>query len=756
MATLVISSNTLGEDAQAGALVGTLSVAGEIAAGETFTFILDDERFQIIDGNQLVVKSGSFNFEGLEKQFTLNIQAVGSQNTPVEAAPVVISLTNVNEAPTDITLVSGGTIGDNAILGATVATLAGQDPDRGDLLTYTIVTDINGATEYDHPYLGTSGSEIVVKHDLSDASIEPMPVYVKVTDAKGLSYVKQITLTVTPVNEAPEVNAEPVEVLDGSKGGTLVAVISAIDPEDGVLTYKLSAASAQWFSLVDNNDGTWNVVVKQGVTLRSDRAAFQSLVVEVSDNAGNTTSETVFLNINENLEPEATFEFREVGRNTPAGILVGTLVAYDPEGEAVSYTLSGESAKLFSLVKNEDGTYGVLVKQGVTLDYTDEAQRSFTVKVSDGFNFSFEETFDLVFGSYTLVSVSEGAGGGTIVGKLVPTDDDGNQLSYSLSDANSSLFDLVANSSGGYDVVVRSGVTLDYENDSHHILGVNVTNNIGTVSKSFEISLRDVNVIPTATLTSITVNEGAGDHAIAGKLKAVDVEDEELTCILSAESAAWFELIDNGDGDYDIVVRDGIKLDYENPSHRVVNVVVSDGVHSLSRTLNLSLIDGVDTLIGAAKTDSLNGTAGRDIIKGLAGNDMLTGNTGNDRLYGGTGKDVLNGGGGQDVFVFDSKPNKKTNLDKVADFTVVDDSMWLENKIFTKLGKKGSETSPAQIKKSFFVVGDKAKDKDDYLIYNKKTGALSYDADGSGSQAAVQIAALSKKLGLTHKDFFVI
>lgn len=758
MATLVLSSNTLAENAQAGDLVGTLSVAGEIAAGETFTFILNDERFQIVNENQLVVKSGSFDFEGTQKQFSLNIQAVGTQSTPVDATPVLISLSNVNEAPTDIlvSLVNGGVVGDNVILGTPVATLAAQDPDRGDQPTYTIVGDETGTAEYDHPYFEISGNEIVVKSDLYDAPIgEGLPVYVKATDAKGLSYVKQVTLTVAIVNEAPEVNAELMEVVDGSKGGTLVAVISALDPESGPVTCKLSATSAQWFDLVNNNDGTWNVVVKQGVTLRSDRAAFQSFVVEVSDNANNTTPETVFLNINENLEPEATFEFLEVGRNTPAGTLVGTLVSYDPEGETVSYTLSGDSAKLFTLVKKEDGTYGVFVKQGVTLDYADVAQRGFTVKVSDGFNAPFEESFDLLFGSYTLMSVKEGVGGGTIVGKLMPTDDDGNQLSYSLSDANSSLFDLVANSSGGYDVVIRNGVTLDYENDEHHILRVNVSNSIGPVQKSIEISLLDVNTSPTATLTSVTVNEGAGGHAIVGKLRAVDVEDEELTCSLSADSAAWFDLMDNGDGNFDVVVRDGIKLDYENPSHRVVNVVVSDGVHSFSRSLNLSLTDGIDTLIGTAKADGLTGTAGRDSIKGLAGNDALVGNTGNDTLYGDAGKDVLNGGTGQDVFVFDSKPNKKTNLDKVADFKVVDDSIWLENKIFTKLGKKGSESAPAQLKKSMFAL-EKAKDNDDYVIYSKKTGKLYYDVDGSGAKAAVEIATLSKKLAMTYKDFFVI
>jgi 16S rRNA U516 pseudouridylate synthase RsuA-like enzyme len=60
------------------------------------------------------------------------------------------------------------------------------------------------------------------------------------------------------------------------------------------------------------------------------------------------------------------------------------------------------------------------------------------------------------------------------------------------------------------------------------------------------------------------------------------------------------------------------------------------------------------------------------------------------------------------------------------------------------------------LNKEFFVTGTKAREKDDYLIYNKKTGVLSYDADGSGSKEAVEFAQLSKNLKLTYKDFFVI
>ena len=47
-------------------------------------------------------------------------------------------------------------------------------------------------------------------------------------------------------------------------------------------------------------------------------------------------------------------------------------------------------------------------------------------------------------------------------------------------------------------------------------------------------------------------------------------------------------------------------------------------------------------------------------------------------------------------------------------------------------------------------------DKDDHVIYNKKTGVLSYDVDGSGSKVAVEFAQLKKGLAMTFKDLFVI
>jgi Ca2+-binding RTX toxin-like protein len=47
-------------------------------------------------------------------------------------------------------------------------------------------------------------------------------------------------------------------------------------------------------------------------------------------------------------------------------------------------------------------------------------------------------------------------------------------------------------------------------------------------------------------------------------------------------------------------------------------------------------------------------------------------------------------------------------------------------------------------------------DANDYVVYNNTTGALLYDADGSGATAAIQIATIGVGLGMTNTDIVVI
>jgi Ca2+-binding RTX toxin-like protein len=147
---------------------------------------------------------------------------------------------------------------------------------------------------------------------------------------------------------------------------------------------------------------------------------------------------------------------------------------------------------------------------------------------------------------------------------------------------------------------------------------------------------------------------------------------------------------------------------------------------------------GMDTLLAI---ENLIGGSGADRFIGSGASNMLTGGLGNDKLTGGSGADF---------FVFNAKLSAKKNVDTITDFKRVDDSFQLENAVFKKLAKVGA------LSKSSFVVGGKAKDKNDYVVYDKAKGALYYDADGSGKGAAVKFAQLKKGLAIDHKDFFVI
>jgi len=178
--------------------------------------------------------------------------------------------------------------------------------------------------------------------------------------------------------------------------------------------------------------------------------------------------------------------------------------------------------------------------------------------------------------------------------------------------------------------------------------------------------------------------------------------------------------------------------------------------------------DGIDSLYGGAGNDTLKGEAGKDLLKGDAGNDKAYGGLGNDMLYGGAGNDILKGdadndvlfgeagndklygGAGNDTFVFNKKASKTTNFDRIYDFKSGQDKLFLDNAVFKKLGKLGTFDAPAKLDVSMFKTG-RAKDKNDYLVY--KSGVLYYDADGSGKGAAVEIVKLS---GLKVTDIFVI
>jgi len=150
-----------------------------------------------------------------------------------------------------------------------------------------------------------------------------------------------------------------------------------------------------------------------------------------------------------------------------------------------------------------------------------------------------------------------------------------------------------------------------------------------------------------------------------------------------------------------------------------------------------------------AGNDTLLGGGGRDTMIGAAGADSIVSGADNDRLVGGGGHDTLDGGTGTDQFVFESAIGID-NIDRVQNYAVVDDTIILDNSVFTTL-------TEGVLSAGAFQIGSAASDTDDRIIFNNSTGALFYDTDGVGGVAAVQFATITGITGvISNTEFLVI
>ena len=62
----------------------------------------------------------------------------------------------------------------------------------------------------------------------------------------------------------------------------------------------------------------------------------------------------------------------------------------------------------------------------------------------------------------------------------------------------------------------------------------------------------------------------------------------------------------------------------------------------------------------------------------------------------------------------------------------------------------------ANLRSDEFHVGARAHDGSDRIVYDEKSGKLSYDEDGKGGHDPIQIALLDKHLDLHARDFIMV
>ena len=186
-----------------------------------------------------------------------------------------------------------------------------------------------------------------------------------------------------------------------------------------------------------------------------------------------------------------------------------------------------------------------------------------------------------------------------------------------------------------------------------------------------------------------------------------------------------------------------------NDTYVVDNVgdVVSEAAASGTDTVKTTL----SSYTLGANVENLTYTgSGNFTGTGNSLNNAITGGPGSDTLNGGAGNDKLTGGAGSDSFRFDTALSATTNVDRIFDFSSVNDKILLSHLVFTQAGPLGTLASAA------FHTGSAAADADDRIVYNSASGALIYDANGNASGGATQFATLATGLALTHSNFTIV
>ena len=185
-----------------------------------------------------------------------------------------------------------------------------------------------------------------------------------------------------------------------------------------------------------------------------------------------------------------------------------------------------------------------------------------------------------------------------------------------------------------------------------------------------------------------------------------------------------------------------------------VTELAGEGTDTVASSVTYTLGANVENLIitGSGSIDG-TGNALANVIAGNGSANTLSGGDGADTLRGGAGNDTLTGGNGGDTFVFDSAPGLG-NIDTITDFASGLDTLSLSN----GAGLFAAIPTGVMDAGAFDTMGDGvAATAATRVIYDQATGALYYDADGTGAGEAMQFATLGTAVhpSLLHSDIVV-
>ena len=544
-------------------------------------------------------------------------------NDPVESRTtsrytLTINVTPVNDAPT--AEACNKTLIENVSKGTSVCQVKGHDVDSltkaaGEkyTLSYSITygnkRDENGNLPFS---INSSNGKITVNGTLNYERINYYPLIVRVTD--GSAYVDvPVNVTITDVNEKPNVTGFETTVVENGGIEQYIGRIDAYDPEDGrkYLTYSIiSGDTAGVFEIrkvVVQGDTVALVYTKKNIDYESlsNQDYKYILKVTVTDKQGakDTVQATIYVT-NENEAPIVKNDTCEIVENARTWTKGCSVVAIDPEGRAMTYTIAvGNGSSLFSI--NASGAISVTSAP----NYEEGSLYLLGIDVSDGVNTSrawvLMRVLDVNEPPTAIVrngTVEENSTSGTPVDCVVGgvlyhcvegfDEDAGTALTYSIVGGDTAgVFTI--NSAG--DILVAKDHAIDYEKQSSYDLTIRICDNgkPGTTPSCIEqpstVTVIDGDEMPTATGFTVTIRENAPVDSVVGTVRASDPEGDNLTFSFGSGNNGKAFSIDSETGK----VKVAREIDFEALTKKTfeIQVFVNDGHNRIETLVEITITD---------------------------------------------------------------------------------------------------------------------------------------------------------------------
>ncbi len=503
-----------------------------------------------------------------------------TQETTAEVAPIFEVETSevvesVDENTTEISLASFAVVnpGDQNY----TVTVEGEGSEAFTYNEATNSLEITEALDYE----SQEAVELTVTFTSDNGDVQEVALALNVADVD-----EAVELAVEPVNTiseaaiSAELVANQVNVSETVPSGTVVATFSATDPEGNALTYSLSGAGSELMTVSE----TGEVTLTGNLDFETNSTLVMTL--EVSDGT-NTTTEEITINVINDDEPAtiaATLSATSFAENSAVGASIASINATDPEGSAVTYTLSGTGSDNFTIDTSGNITLAS------ALDYETATSYELTVVVDDGTYASTEVITVSVADVNEAPSLSatvafnafqENTATGTTIATSSVTDPEAGSISYSLSGTGSENFSVSA------DGTVTLASALDYETATAYEITLTASDGDNSVSETLTINVGDINEAPTVTTTlaAESVAEDAATGTTVATSSASDPESSSISYSLSGTGSDNFNVDANGN------VTVASSLDYETTTSYTITLTASDGTNSTQETITINVSD---------------------------------------------------------------------------------------------------------------------------------------------------------------------